>query len=126
MKKKVTLSPAELEIMEFLWERNEGMLSKDILEGINAIYGKDWKKQTLNTFLSSLFQKGLINRISVERKYYYEPKITKEEYEKRMLKDFICSIYGGSLPKLISSCVGISAISDEEVEEIKKILEDRK
>ena len=72
-----------------------------------------------------LHQKGLIDRISVERKYSYEAKMTKEEYEQGLLKDFIKTIYGGSMPKLLSAFVGIHAISEEEAEEIKKILEDK-
>ena len=52
-------------------------------------------------------------------------KMTKEEYEQGLLKDFIKTIYGGSMPKLLSAFVGIHAISEEEAEEIKKILEDK-
>ena len=59
------------------------------------------------------------------RKYSYEAKMTKEEYEQGLLKDFIKTIYGGSMPKLLSAFVGIHAISEEEAEEIKKILEDK-
>ena len=51
--------------------------------------------------------------------------MTKEEYEQGLLKDFIKTIYGGSMPKLLSAFVGIHAISEEEAEEIKKILEDK-
>ena len=103
----------------------EGILAKDLLEEMNTIRGKEWKKQTLNTYLMLLHQKGLIDRISVERKYSYEAKMTKEEYEQGLLKDFIKTIYGGSMPKLLSAFVGIHAISEEEAEEIKKILEDK-
>lgn len=122
---RLDLSPAEMEIMEFLWERKEGILAKDLLEEMNTIRGKEWKKQTLNTYLMLLHQKGLIDRISVERKYSYEAKMTKEEYEQGLLKDFIKTVYGGSMPKLLSAFVGIHAISEEEAEEIKKILEDK-
>ena len=58
--------------------------------------------------------------------YFYKNEyITKEEYEQGLLKDFIKTIYGGSMPKLLSAFVGIHAISEEEAEEIKKILEDK-
>ena len=125
MRRNMGLSPAEIEIMEFLWEHDEGILAKDLLEEMNVIRGKEWKKQTLNTYLMLLYQKGLIDRISVDRKYSYKPKITKEEYEQGLLKDFMESVYGGSVSKVISAFVGIDAISEEEAEEIKKILEDK-
>lgn len=125
MRSKMDLSPAEMEIMEFLWARDEGILAKDLLEEMNIIRGKEWKKQTLNTYLMYLYQKGLINRISVERKYCYEAKITKEEYEQGLLEDFVKSVYGGSISKVIAAFAGIDAISEEEAEEIRKILGDK-
>ena len=125
MKGKMDLSPAEMEIMEFLWERDEGILARDLLEEINAKRGTEWKKQTLNTYLMVLHQKGLIKRVSVERKYSYEPNLTKEEYEQELLRDFMKSVYGGSMSKVITAFAGIEAISEEEAEEIKKILGDK-
>lgn len=125
MRSKMNLAPTEMEIMEFLWGRDEGILAKDLLDEMNAIRGKEWKKQTLNTYLMLLYQKGLINRISVDRRYCYEAKITKEEYEQALLKDFMDSVYGGSMSKVISAFAGIDAISEEEAEEIKKILGDK-
>ena len=125
MLKLYDLTDTELEVMEFFWGQKEPRLFSETIEYFNTQKKKEWKKQTLNTYLMLLHQKGLIDRISVERKYSYEAKMTKEEYEQGLLKDFIKTIYGGSMPKLLSAFVGIHAISEEEAEEIKKILEDK-
>lgn len=125
MRTKMDLTSAEMEIMEFLWGREEGILARDLLDEMNALRSKKWKAQTLNTYLIFLYQKGLINRISFERKYLYEARITKEEYKRRLLEDFVESVYGESMFKVISAFVGSDAISQEEAEEIKKMLEDK-
>ena len=68
MKNKYNLSVSEKEIMDLLWEHGE-MSSKEILHYFNTEKNKDWKKQTLNTFIARLLKKEVLKRRSVERKY---------------------------------------------------------
>ena len=61
MKKIYDMSAAEMEVMEKLWEYEEGIKQAELL----ALFeedGKEWKRQTLNTFLSRLENKGLVKR----------------------------------------------------------------
>ena len=58
MKDKYDLTKSEEEIMELLWEMDQKMSSKEILDYFNENCDKDWKKQTLNTFLAKLLQAG--------------------------------------------------------------------
>ena len=51
------VSGSEREILEYLWENPQGMKSRDMLEYFNTNKDKDWKKQTLNTFLLRLKDK---------------------------------------------------------------------
>lgn len=125
MSKITAVSPAELEILEFLWAQGKDVPAKEIIEYFNGSCGKEWKKQTLNTFLSNLYKKGMIRRISVERRYHYEPVITKAEYEAYISEQFILRTHGGSLMKFVSSLAGSSIISQEEADEIKKILNEK-
>ena len=81
MKDKYNLTKSEEEIMELLWETDRKMSSKEILDHFNEHCGKDWKKQTLNTFLAKLLQAGFIDRISKDRKYLYVPLVTRMEYK---------------------------------------------
>ncbi len=122
MSKITAVSPAELEILEFLWAQGTDVPAKEIMEYFNGSGGKEWKKQTLNTFLSNLYKKGMIRRISVERRYHYEPQITKAEYEAYISEQFVLRTHGGSFISFVSSLAGSSIISKEEAEAIKKIL----
>lgn len=51
------MTEAELEIMETLWAKGEPIYLGELLEVFNARTNKDWKKQTLNTFLVKMQQK---------------------------------------------------------------------
>lgn len=123
MKDKFNLTKSEEEIMELLWETNSSMSSKEILDYFNIHCNKDWKKQTLNTFLSKLLQNGFIERTSEERRYLYAPVISKMEYKQKEAERFIRDGYNGSFMNFINALSGGEMISREEAEEIKKMLE---
>ena len=61
MNLKYSLSDTEQEIMEVLWEKGDSIKTRQLLELFNE-RGKDWKRQTLNTFLSRLEEMGHPNR----------------------------------------------------------------
>lgn len=124
MKDKFNLTKSEEEIMELLWETNGSMSSKEILDYFNEHCNKDWKKQTLNTFLAKLLQNGFIERISEERRYLYVPVISKMEYKQKEAEQFIRDCYNGSFMNFISALSGGEMISREEAEEIRKMLEE--
>ncbi len=126
MKDKYNLTKSEEEIMELLWETDRKMSSKEILDHFNEHCGKDWKKQTLNTFLAKLLQAGFIDMISKDRKYLYVPLITRMEYKQKGAERFIRDSYSGSFMKFVSALSGGEMISKEEAEEIRKLLEENK
>ena len=78
------ISESELFIMQYLWsEMEEGKSQKsfaDILEHTKKWEPKEWKKQTVNTFLSRLKQKGFIDVIPTDKYSLYQPIISREEY----------------------------------------------
>ncbi len=126
MKDKYNLTKSEEEIMELLWETDRKMSSKEILDHFNEHCGKDWKKQTLNTFLAKLLQAGFIDRISKDRKYLYVPLITRMDYKQKGAERFIRDSYSGSFMNFVSALSGGEMISKEEAEDIRKLLEENK
>ena len=50
MKRVYDISDAEMEVMEKLWEQSDGIKQSELLALFKAD-GKEWKRQTLNTFL---------------------------------------------------------------------------
>ena len=121
MKDKYNLTKSEEEIMELLWETDRKMSSKEILDHFNEHCGKDWKKQTLNTFLAKLLQAGFIDRISKDRKYLYVPLITRMEYKQKGAERFIRDSYSGSFMKFVSALSGGEMISKEEAVRIDDV-----
>lgn len=61
MKAFFDLTPVELELMEMFWKASEPLSFGEILDYVNSILGKNWKNQTLNTYLSKIRTTGLVN-----------------------------------------------------------------
>ena len=58
----VKISGAELEIMKYLWERDEKCTFAELLDYFNENRKKDWCKQTLNTNILRLKKRGLLTK----------------------------------------------------------------
>lgn len=85
--------------------------------------GKGWKRQTINTFLVRLIEKGYVTRNG--RKFIYT--YSKEEVETQQTIDFVESVYGGSLKKFMIALTGKeNKITKKYAEELKDYLNELK
>ena len=76
---KYNLSEAEYEIMKFIWEQGDNIGFNDIMEYTQK-KGHTWKKQTVQTFLTRLIDKGVLKAEKVGNKRYYSPSTTETEH----------------------------------------------
>lgn len=118
MRRKHSASEAEQEVLEKLWDQEEGIKQSQLLALFEA-EGKVWKRQTLNTFLSRLEDKGLITRENrVVRTNY-----SRDDYHYRQMKAAIDEMYGGRLSNFVAAFIKKNTISESETEELIRILE---
>ena len=78
------LSKTEYEIMEYFWGMGDKYTFGELMKYFNENLDKNWKKQTLNTFLSRLIEKGLLKKEKSE--YKNEEKVPKGEIPVYKLK----------------------------------------
>ncbi len=126
-KSKYNLSATEMEIMEFLWDTNKKLSASEILKYFNDNKSKNWKKQTLNTFLVKLIEKGALQYDMVKNKKYYYPTAqsqTKTEHIKYWTQNFINKTFDGSLSNFLCSFTGGARLDEKSYNELKKYLED--
>ena len=65
------LSKTEYEIMEYFWEMGDKYTFGELMKYFNENLDKNWKKQTLNTFLSRLIEKGLLKKEKEDSDYSF-------------------------------------------------------
>ncbi len=124
MKIKYELSKSEEEIMEYIWENKEGVTSKIVMEEFNEKKGKHWKKQTVNTFLSRMVNKGLLKSELEKNRYTYYPALTKIEFEQGRAEDILRLGYDGSVLKFFQILNG-RPLSEKEIAVLHKVLKGR-
>ena len=90
------LSDCERRILGCIYEHyrkeEEAPNLKKIVSLIEQKYEKQWKLQTVCTFLTRMEKKGVITIQKMGRNSYYYPVIAYEEYVRLELKE-LCEIY---------------------------------
>ena len=119
------LSDTELMIMEYLWSQNIPKTFSEIKAFFEATTNKNWKKQTLNTFLSRLIDKGLLERKKEETKAYYGAALTKAEFKQRKAKAILEECYEGKISHFIAALTGNNAITKVDEKELIAHILDR-
>ena len=123
MDRSKKLSETEYEIMEVLWNSEVPMSASQILSYFAEHRNKEWKAQTLATFLSRLTQKGLLTSNREGRVPYYWPNKTCEEYQKSNAQRILDTLYGGSIKNFFAALYGESQMSEEDREALKQWLD---
>ena len=117
------LSDAELEIMKIVWENpSEVTLFPYIMDGL-AAKGKACQKNTLIVLLSRLMNKGFLSAKKIGRRNEYTALISETEYQTAQTKTFLDKIYQGNVNGLVCNLISEDLLSDEEYEQLKKLLE---
>lgn len=117
-----SLPDSELKVMMVIWENGSKMSTGEILAELKD--DVDWKLSTLQVILTRLTEKGFLKNEKENRLNYYTSIIDYSKYTKHETKNFIKKMYNNSAKKLIASLVeGDDSLTDNDIEEIKRILD---
>ena len=116
MEKKYTVSDAELEILEVLWEAGEALNTAQVREKLNE--RKDWERTTVLTLIRRLLDKGVIVQEKREV-YYYLPVLPREEYIRQETRSFVDKFFSGSSKNLAAALVSDEQLTKEEIGELR-------
>lgn len=124
-KKDMTLTRAEMEIMNYLWARADGRGTvRDVLE----CYPEPKPAYTTTaTFLKILTQKGFVAAEKNQgdgKTFFFRPLISQDEYRKRVMKDVKDSFFGGSAKSLVNFFVKEEEISESELQELLEMIKE--
>lgn len=122
MDKNFGLSHTEKEIMELLWQSEEPLSFREILDHANEVWKKNWKKQTLNTYLLNMQKAGLIGSERGKGYQVYFPMCTKEEHIQNWTRKLVRETFEGSLYSFVVAFTGGEKLTEEEAEELRKLI----
>jgi len=121
MKKTIKeLTRAEDQVMQILWKLEKAFV-KDVVE-----YFPDPKPayNTVSTIIRILEKKGFVSYKNYGSTYEYFPLISKDEYSKQYLGNFVNKYFGSSYKSLASFFASAENISVKELEELKTLFEE--
>lgn len=113
------LSDTEMELMEVIWECEPPVTSTELLHMFSE-RGKEWKAQTISTFLSRLVDKGALTATRHGRTNKYVPRISPEDYKLLETQQVLDGLYQGSVKNLISALYDGDKLSDQDIAELRQ------
>jgi BlaI family penicillinase repressor len=117
-----TLTRAEEQIMQALWKLGGAFLR----EVVDELGPPRPHQNTVATLLKILTEKGFVSVEVVNRHHRYHPKISKEDYSKRSIKQLLKGYFEGSATNVVSFLVKEKDISIEELESLLKQIKKQK
>ena len=118
------LSDTEMEIMEIIWKFGCPVKSNVLLDIASKEKRKDWKSQTVATFLSRLVDKGVLSVKREGRLNIYTPLLSLEEYKKKEAQSVLDKMYEGSVKNFLVTLYD-EKIPSDELNELKKWFSDK-
>jgi predicted transcriptional regulator len=113
---------AELAILRVLWERGPSTV-RQVHEVLSrerpAAYTTSLK------LLQIMIDKGLVRRDEADRTHIYHPRLTEEQTQRQLIRDLVDRAFGGSASKLVMQALATKRASDEELGEIRRLLDSR-
>ncbi|MEM8695411.1 MAG: BlaI/MecI/CopY family transcriptional regulator [Pseudomonadota bacterium] len=117
------ISEAELAIMEALWRRAP-QTAAEVADHVAAERG--WSLQTVKTMLARLRDKGAVDHVKDGRRFLYSPRIVRDDYVTGESRRLVDRLFGGKLLPLVAHLAEREELSDADIEEIERLIQDLK
>ena len=117
---KNNLSDGEWKLMNLLWQ-NPPKTITHLTKALEQTTG--WGRNVIITMLKRLEAKGAVCHEEGERAKLFYPCVERDGAVIEETRGFLNRMYQGSLSLLVNAMVNSSGLSDEEIEELKAILD---
>ena len=125
MPRNTTKHPTELEleVLQVLWELGPttGAAIRDALPKSRPL-----TYQSVMTILGIMEEKKYVTRKKVDGKFQYRARVTKKATSKRMLRDLVDRLFGGSSAVAMMNLLDSSDLDESELQELRKKVQQTK
>lgn len=116
---ELRLGEIEMKFAEIIWN-NEPIASGELVKEAQKALG--WKKSTTYTIIKRLCQKGIFSNDNG----IVTSKMKLNEFQAKQSAQFVDETFAGSLLKFVTAFVSEKKLSDEELNELIKVIEKKK
>ncbi len=120
MIKKNKPTESELEVLQILWDKGPSSV-RTVNDSLNT--KREVGYTTTLKIMQIMTEKGLCKRNTESRTHIYFPLVQEDETKTSLINSFVNNIFKGSTTKLVLQALGNSEASQEELDEIKSLIE---
>ena len=121
--KNVSLTGAEWNVMETLWEHSP-KTGREVADRLAETVG--WSRTTALTMLGRMEKKGLVACDDEGKKRTYRPLVERADAVRRETEDFLNRVYRGSVFELMTAVTEQAELTDSDIEDLYAILDNMK
>ncbi len=115
----IKLGVIETRFAELIWQ-NEPLTSRKLVELCEEALS--WKKSTTYTVLKKLCERGIFQNQSGT----VTSLISREDYFAMQSEEFVNETFQGSLPAFLAAFTSRNKLSEQEIEELQRVIFSRK
>jgi BlaI family penicillinase repressor len=117
-----SISEAEWEVMNVLWEKAP-QTANEVIFSLRE--RTDWKPKTVRTLLDRLVQKQVVGVNKNQKVYTFFPLYSQDECQHAEAQSFIKRIYGGMLKSMLVQFIQEESLSKEDINELRSTLDNK-
>jgi len=115
------LSEAQLEIVNVVWDHGEVTVG-DVWRTLAS--RRTVSRNTVSTMVTRLAEKGWLRQRVADGAHYYSAAVPRKKVLPRLVRRLVDGAFQGSAEGLVLALLEGGRLSSEQVERIKKILDD--
>jgi predicted transcriptional regulator len=120
--RKPVLTAQELEIMKIVWRTGASTVRgvyEDLLERRKIAY------TTVMTMMNILEQKGYLKKTQKDRAYVYQATRPQKQVIRGMVREFVDRVFNGSAEPLLLHLVEDRRLSENDLDEIRRLMREK-
>lgn len=118
------LTAAETVVMKCIWDADHEPGLSEIVNAANTVYGKEWKPQTVSTFVERLRAKDYLKMKRAGRVVTYEVLVTEDEYRTAQARKFVSFWNGGSIRQFLTAFYKDKPATEQELKELRGMIDE--
>ncbi|WP_428503257.1 BlaI/MecI/CopY family transcriptional regulator [Roseateles sp.] len=116
-----SISEAEAQVMEVLWQRHP-QSTDEIAQAL--VERQDWQLATIKTLVNRLFNKGAISAEKDGRRYLYSPVLQRESWLSAQSMGLLDRLFQGRLTPLVAHFSAQRKLDAAELKALKQLIQD--
>lgn len=117
------LTDCEQLVMKTVWDAEEELSLMEVMARVNDKYHKDWKPQTVSTFLARLVKKGYLRHYRQGRVFFYQILVPLEVYKGQLTNDYVSFWNHNNADEFLCALTEERKLRKDEVERIQNLID---